>query len=252
MSEATNIIKLKDCSSIPCYPFYKKDKVDRTFKFRPMTTMEEKIRLSSNSFDTTAKIIQRCLETNKDVDVKQLKLIDLQFLMYKLRIETYGKDYKISTKCPHCGRTVDITIDLDELDVRLVPDEFKEPFEIGKLPVSGDTLQCRLYTTEDYMKIIEDGQAKLEKFPDYEGDPTWILEQSRRISTINGEIRPTFQVEQYVEQMHARDFQYFDKKYDEMVGSYGIDKAVEETCPDCQQKIKFILPMTEEFFRPSL
>jgi len=251
MNEAKTI-KLKDCDSVPCYPLYNKEKVGRTFTFRPMTTMEEKLRLSSSTFDTTAKLIQRCLTSNENVDVTKLKLVDLQFLMYKLRIETYGKDYKITTKCPHCGRTVDLTFDLDELDVRVLPDTFKEPFEIGALPVSGDTLQCKLYTTEDYMKIIEDGQAKLEKFPDYEGDPSWILEQSRRVCTVNGQLLPTFKLEKYVETMHARDFQYFEQKYDELVGSYGIDKRVEAECPECKRKIKFVLPMTEEFFRPSL
>lgn len=246
-----NRVAIQETYTIPCYPLYNKEKVDKKFTLRAMTTMEEKLRLSSNSFDTTAKIIKRCLVSHPDLDVTELKLLDLQFLMYKLRITTYGNEYKIQTVCPHCGKQVDIVFDLDTLEVRELPENFKEPFEIGALPVSGDTLQCKLYTTKDYMGIIDDAKAKLDKFPDYEGDPAWILEQTRRICTVNGQLLPTFELERYVENMHARDYQYFERAYDEIVGSYGIDKNVEQECPSCGKKIKFVLPMTEEFFRPS-
>lgn len=247
-----NRVTIQETFSIPCYSLYKQDKVDKKFTLRAMTTMEEKLRLSSNSFDTIAKIIKRCLETNKDLDINQLKLVDIQYLMYKLRIVTYGADYNIyGVRCPHCGKIVDVVYNLDDLEVNELPEDFKEPFEIGKLPISGDVLQCKLLTTQDYLDIIDEANEKKEKFPDYEGDPMWEFELMREICTVNKEVYPLFKMQQYIENLHARDYQYFIKKYDDMVGSIGINKNVEFDCPECNKKFRYMLPLTEEFFRPT-
>ena len=251
MSE-DNRVAIQESCSVPCYKLYKEDKVEKDFTLRAMTTKEEKMRLFSNGFDTIAKIIKSCLVTNKDLDINQLKLVDIQYLMYKLRIVTYGSQYNVhGVKCPYCGKYVDVTYDLDNLKIGEIPDGFKEPFEIGKLPVSGDTLQCKLLTTEDYLDIIEEARKKREKFPNYEGDPSWEFELMKEICTVNGELLPTFKMQQYIDNMHARDYQFFEQKYEDFSGSLGIDKNVEFECPDCHKTFKYKLPMTEEFFRPT-
>lgn len=246
---ADSRVAMQSTYSIPGYALYGKS-FENSFTLRPMTTMEEKLRVSSPGFETIAQIIQKCL-ISPEVDVKKLKMFDVQFLMYKMRIVTYGEGYKLSGKCPHCGGQIDTEIDLDALKVREVPEGFKEPFEIGPLPVSKDVLQCKIFTLQDYLDILRESKEKLEKFPEMKEDPSFIIELSKRILTVNGKTLVPFQMVKYLEELHARDYQYFDSKYLEKANSFGLDLNVEMECGHCNKKIAYPLPMTSEFFRPT-
>lgn len=244
-------VAYEETYQIPGYALYDPNTVDKNFTLRAMTTKEEKLRVSSIGMKTISKIIKNCLVSHPDLDVTQLKLFDLQYLMYKLRIVTYGNEYKVNLVCPYCNRVTDMTIDLDKLKVVEVPEEFEEPFEIGPLPMSKDTLQCRLLTAKDVDDIFEESKKKLEKFPEMEEDPSFIIEQQHKILSVNGEQMVPQMLQDYIEGLHARDFQYFNSKYEQMSEGFGIDKKVTCKCQHCNKEFERELPMTEEFFRPS-
>ena len=248
MSESR--VAYQETYQIPGYVLYG-NALNKNFTLRAMTTREEKLRLSSTGMGTISQIIQNCLVSHPDLDVNELKLFDVQYLMYKLRIVTYGNEYKVKVRCPHCGNIMDLTVDLDKLKVVEVPEDFKEPFEIGPLPISGDVLQCRIFTVKDVLDILSESKAKLEKFPEMKEDPSFIIEQQHKIISINGEQKVPHFLQEYIENMHARDFQYFSSKYESLVDSFGIDKTVNITCDKCNSESITELPMTAEFFRPS-
>lgn len=247
-------VAMQTTYQIPGFSLYKNlgMNIERDFVLRPMTTMEEKLRLSSPGFGTIAQIIKACLKSNVDLDINQLKVFDVQYLMYKLRTVTYGEDYRFSLVCPHCGGTLDVTVDLDKLNVNVVPDDFKEPFEIGPLPISKDTIQCRLFSVKDYLDILTESKAKLEKFPEMKDDPSFLIDLCKRVVTVNNKVLAPFQLEDYLKKMHARDYQYFDSKYTQLANSFGLDvNSMETECTHCNKKLKYSLPVTYEFFRPS-
>lgn len=238
--------------NIPCYNLYDKTKVAKDFRLRAMTTMEEKLRLSSQGFDTIARIIKNCLVSHPDLDVKQLKFADINYLMYQLRIVTYGNIYNVNVRCPNCNKVHPLAVNLDDLTVTAIPEDFKEPFKIGNLPVSGDVLECRLFTTQDYIDIMNEAKRINDRNGTDDDNTAFFVEQRARICTVNGKTLAPFEMDEYIATMHARDYQYFVAKYAEVENKFGIDTHIEYTCPSCGETETISLPMSTEFFRPSL
>lgn len=219
---------------------------------RAMTTLEEKMRLSSSDgFKVIPQIIKACcVDPESFPDVKRLKIFDLQYLMYKLRTVTYGPDYNIDLVCPHCGKRMKVTVNLDDIPVNHVPEDFAEPYQIGPLPSSGDTIGVRILTTNDVEELQRESRRILNKFPDYVGDPEFILKWNYIILTVNEEAVTVRDIQPMIESMNARDLRYLESKYDEISSSFGLDLSMVEKCDKCGEDIEFTLPMTSEFFRP--
>jgi hypothetical protein len=231
---------------------YKDENIPAEFTLRAMTTMEEKLRLSASGGQILPELVKSCVVSPEKVDTKTLKLFDLEFLIYKLRIVTYGPEYKIQVGCNKCGRIFDNTVDLDKLPVKSLPDEFEEPFIIGPLPVSGDKLSCRLLSSHDFENISNDCNHLIEKFPKYIGDPSMIIDWDYKIVSKNGEpVKSTLDTQKYIESMHARDFQYLDSKYKQVADGFGLDLNCTAVCPHCGEEVHYVLPVNDEFFRPT-
>jgi len=226
-------------------------KVPEEVTLRAMSTMDEKIRLSSIGINVMPNILEACIVEPKDFNVNLLKVPDVTFLMYKLRILTYGPEYKYPIMCGDCGKVSTIEFSLDEIPVSYVTESFKEPFNIGPLPISGDILQVKILSVGDFKAIEKEAKKMLEKFPEYVGDPEFILNRTFKIVTINNEELAPFQLNKYIESLHARDLNYFDNKYDKLLTDFGMDLNVSAPCKHCGESVKFTLSITDEFFRPS-
>ena len=219
---------------------------------RSMTTFEEKNRLGSQGFwQTISGILNSVVISPEGFSAEDMTLFDFYFLMYKMRVVSYGPNYKVNIKCPHCGKTISSTINLDELNVNYMEDTFKEPFEIGPLPRSGDILTCRLTRVRD--TIADERKAKdiLRDYPDYIGDPEYILKRVSQIVKVNGDEVPPALLKTYVEEMQALDSAYFAQAYEHAIGNYGLETTCHEVCSSCGESFDYALPFNSEFFRPT-
>lgn len=225
--------------------------VPKNVTLRAMSTMDEKMRLSGSGLTLMPDLIKNCIVSPANVDTYKFPLFDIQFLMYKLRVITYGSDYKVTLRCPTCGATKEISVNLDEIPVVELPDGFTDKFTIGPLPVSGDTIECKLLNVYDYIEIERESRRILSKFKDYVGDPEMILNLQHKIVTVNSEEVPTYKIQSYVENMNARDLRFFNIEYEKIAGGYGLDTDMFEVCDKCGSDIEYALPMTSEFFRPT-
>ena len=231
--------------------FYGKE-IGSSVSLRAMTTMDEKTRLSSTGYTSVINLLNSCVVSPETFDASKLKMFDIEYLLYKLRIVTYGSKYNVRAYCDHCDKYVDVSVDLDSLGVNTVPEDFTEPFEIGKLPVSGDVLECRILSIEDTLELQKEAQRMLTKYKDYQGDPTLILIYKYMIYTVNGDILPDYKKQLYVENMHAMDSRYLDEMYGRKVNGFGLDTTIETECSICGNPLEFNLPITDEFFRPKI
>jgi len=219
---------------------------------RSLTTFEEKIRLSGQGFyQTMSKLIDTVTESPEDFNSQDLTVFDFYFLMYKMRSVTYGHNYKVTVTCPHCNKTSVLTVDLDEIKVKTLPDDFVEPFKVGPLPRSGDVLECRFLRIKDYLKNEKRAKEILRNTPNYEGDPANLLAVASRIVTINGEEKTSIEKEMYVEKMNALDNAYLTQYCDFIEDKVGMDTECHDTCPGCGEDLIFDLPFNREFFRPT-
>lgn len=219
---------------------------------RSMTTFEEKMRLGSQGFyRTICNILNAVVTSPENFNASDLTTFDFYYLMYKMRAVSYGPTYKVSVRCPHCGKQVICKVNLDNLDVDYLEDEAKEPIMIGPLPRSGDTLECKFLRVKDLMYNDKKSKDILRRYPEYEGDPNYILEKTSRITAVQGKEYNPGEIQLYVEQMSAMDSAYFDQAYSKLTSKVGMQTTCHEECPECGEIIDFELPFNSEFFRPT-
>ena len=217
---------------------------------RSMTTQEEKLLYGSTSGDEKIKaIIKACIVEPKDLDINRLVSEDYYFLLLKLRILTYGNEYKIEPVCPYCHHSSNVTVDLDSFPVYLLDDDFSEPIRV-ELPMSGDVLECKLLRLKDSNAARKQAKkfARGSKLSADEIAYTYRL--AKQILSINGKETNYAEAQQYVQNMHARDSAYMQWK----INNYklGYDMTVDiESCPNCGEEFEVPMPMSSEFFRPS-
>lgn len=219
---------------------------------RTMTTFEEKMRLGNQGFwRTMVNILNAVVTEPKDFDAENLTLFDFYDLMYKMRTVSYGPIYKVKVTCPECGKPTICNVNLDELKVEYLPEDFEEPYEVGPLPRSGDVLQCKFIRVSDSMRNEKKAQEILKKSPDYQGDPSYILNLASQIVGINGETKPIKEIEMYVERMAAMDSAYMQQVIAKKTEGIGLSTECHDICSSCGTELIFELPFNSEFFRPT-
>lgn len=225
--------------------------IDPEVELRSMTTAEEMKRLSvSNTpYKKMANIIEDCLTKKLGVPVYDLCLGDYQYLLHKLRVVTYGPEYKVTLTCPYCGKRIETSVNLDELDVLEYKPELAKKMTIT-LPKSGHVLELKFQTPRDLDRINNRTDELKKEFPDMEGDPTLILTLVSVVKSIDGDPINPFTAEEFFKKLPMRDTNYILKKATEIQDSIGVNTSVEFKCESCGNKIKTPFRITSEFFRP--
>lgn len=237
---------------------------DGNITLRAMTTVEERMRLGSAEFyDSMVDIVNNCIVDNVNpdgtykLDSRYLTIFDFDAICVKLKIITYGPEYKTYAKCTKCGEIFKHVADLRDCEFNFLPDDFQEPYDIGPLPHSGDTLGCRFLRVQDRIEIDKQVAEMKAKNPNIKGDPAYTLEMERRITTINGEPVDSFMVKKYVESMIGMDSDYYHRKID--TNFYGVNRLGFTDCvhandtanssAKCDGKAMFVIRSDGEFFR---
>lgn len=114
--------KLKFPTFIDTIPSTKKQ-----IKFRPYTTVEEKILLTAAAEDTTEaflsaiqQILTNCLIG--EVDVLELTSYDVEYLLLRLRAKSVDNISKFKLKDPDDGEYYEVEVDLDQVEVNFTPE----------------------------------------------------------------------------------------------------------------------------------
>ena len=220
------------------------DGVPKEVTIRNMTTAEEKMLLSSAE-DVFDQIIKKCVTEPANFDIAKIPLMDKNFLYVKLRIISYGNKYKFEYRCPECGRTSSTTIDLDELEVEYLPEDFKDPFATVTLPICGDKLTLTLPRNDDYVKIRSRVRRFESKFPDAVGDESLIFGLMAFISEINGTPVDS-KLHDYVSNLHVQDAGYLRHEINKLTA--GIERETTVNCPKCHNDVEVPIPMGINFF----
>lgn len=221
-----------------------------TLELRAMTTIEERMRLSGENFwRTMAAILNRC-KVNTDYDMTNLIDFDFFAALVKLRIISYGNNYKTQSRCLKCGKEQIVNVNLDELKVSAVEDDFVEPFEIGPLPMSKDVLGCRFLRLYDHIAISEEVNKWEREHPnDKFNNPEYTLTMEHMIVTVNGVKLNDMQKSQYVASMIGADSSFFHDKIDGMF--YGVHRIGTSICEekDCGSTVLYQIAPSDSFFR---
>lgn len=228
--------------------------IDPHVTLRSMTTMEEMKRLSQTDtpYKVMSDLIESCLTTPLGMHVYDLCVGDYQFLLHKLRVVTYGPDYKMVISCPNCGESTVVNINLDDLTVLEYDEEEINKLRKVKLPQTGKEIELRIQTP----RILDQNEARVReikrKSPDLTYDPGLMVTLESLIYRVDGEIPNAAALETFVRKLPMRDANLLLQTARKLNGKVGLDTSVVAKCGSCGYNVVTTFRFTPEFFGPSI
>lgn len=229
--------------------------INPNFKLRSMTTVEEMKRLNHTDKPnkSVCEIIDDCLVEDIGISAYDLCTPDFQYMLHKLRIVTYGPEYKLSSRCPWCSSDNNNTINLES---DLVFKEFDqteyEKYSEFELPVTKARLKINMQTPRMMDDIKVACKEFLKKDPTFVGDPNFLFTLEAMIDTINGEVPPRFKLRPFIEKLPMKDTNYILQSALKLNSLFGLRGELEHTCSRCGLDYTGNFRTTSEFFGPSI
>ena len=151
-----------------------------------MTTEDEmkKLAPSDKQYKVMSDVIEGCMTEKPAIHVYDMCMGDYVYLLHKLRVVTYGKDYKMSVRCPYCGKLINATINLDELKVREFDASLASLLKVH-LPRTGVDIELNMMTPRMQDEIEARRREMNKKCSGQESGLLITLDAI--ISSINGE-----------------------------------------------------------------
>lgn len=218
---------------------------------RSMTTIEEMKRLSPTKtpFTAMSEVIESCIVGKPEMKVCDMFIGDYQFLLHKLRIVTYGPEYKTINICPYCGEVKEEIFNLEDLDVNEYTDDFKDLLHIH-LPQSDKDVKLRLQTPrllDNIQRKKEDMLSKNKDMP----DPSLVLTLQSLIETVDGRTLNNVELENFVQNLPMKDTNLILNTAEKINKKVGIDTTMFTTCESCGRTNLSTFRITSEFFGPT-
>ena len=229
------------------------ENVNPLVELRSMTAREEMRRLSPSStpLKTLADIIEDCCVEKPAIHVYDMSLGDYEFLLHKLRIVTYGEDYKVALRCSECGEMIETVAKLDQLSVKEFDEEVVRELQTFSLPVSGRIVSLNFLTP----RRVEEMEVKVKDMKRRYKTATIDFETLVRvlcnIDLVDGEKKNEHELEQFITNLPARDLQKILNNIDKINQQIGLDNILYLTCPKCGEEVTTFFRFGPEFFRPS-
>ena len=227
--------------------------VNPNVKLRSMTVAEEMKRLNNTEkpYKCLADIIDDCLVENPGISSYDMCLGDFQFLLHRLRVVTYGSNYKISTKCPYCGFINSGEISLLDMSVSSYTEDIEKLFDIV-LPVSGKRIRLQMQTPRIVDEINARTKEIASKRKSSSKDSAFSMSIESFIKSVDGETLDVIKKADFVKSLSMKDVNYIIQAEEKINEGIGINAELDCTCDICGLDYTSPFRVTGEFFRPSI
>lgn len=229
------------------------ENVNPHIELRSMTARDEMKRLSPSStpLKTLADIIEDCCVEPPKVHVYDMALGDYEFLLHKLRIVTYGEDYKVGLRCPECGERIETIAKLGHLEVKEFDEERVRELQTFSLPKCGRTVTLSFLTP----RTVEEMEVKVKdmkrRYKTATIDFETLVRLLYNIDLVDGEKKTETEMEDIITKLPAMDLQKILNNIDKLNQLVGLDNTLYITCPSCGGEISTFFRFGPEFFRPT-
>lgn len=198
-----------------------------------------------------ADIIDDCMAEPCGISVYDMCINDYQFLLHKIRVVTYGNDYKVTSTCPICSTKNEITLDLDKIEVRPFTEDCRKYLSF-ELPRTKDMITIKVITP----RILDNIQIKSKEMKKqrqgFNGDFEFLATLLGYIDTVNGETKPEYALEDYLMNLPMADTNYIDNMANAFSRSFGIANEIDFECSFCGLGYRNPFRITSEFYRPQI
>lgn len=221
-------------------------------KVRSMTTNDEMKRLSpsENQYEGLCNLLDDCLIDKLPMSTYDMHIGDYEYLLHRVRIATYGPDYKLISRCPICGYENDGAINLDELGV-IEYDEELEKYREFDLPQSKHHVKLNMQTPRMLDRIASQTKEAKRKSKG-KSEPAFLYTLKALIDEVDGKHLDMLKLEDFINKLPMKDTNYIlqaSQKYNEGIG---VDSDIFVTCDLCGQEYPSTFRFTSEFFGPTI
>lgn len=229
------------------------ESVNPHVELRSMTARDEMKRLSPSNtpLKTLADIIEGCCIEKPAIHIYDMSLGDYEFLLHKLRIVTYGEDYKVSLRCPSCGEAVETIAKLGHLNVKEFDEDTVKNLQTFTLPKSNRVITLNFTSP----RMVEEMDAKVKDMKRRYKNATIDFETLVRllinIDLVDGEKKTETELEKIITDLPALDLQKILNTIDKLNQQIGLENTLYLTCPKCGEEITTFFRFGPEFFRPT-
>ena len=227
-------------------------KFDPHVRLKSMTIRDEMKRTAHNATPhrNLCSIIDGCLLTKLPYSAYDLCVGDYEYLLHKLRVVTYGPDYKMIVGCPHCTAVYESTVNLDELKVKEFKPEDLDACLSFTLPVSKRQVKLKLQTPR-ILDSIDAKTKEMKKKQNLDYDPQALVTLQETIDLVDNIKLGYIELENFINQLGAKDANFILNKITKANSIIGLDTGLDVTCATCGGDIKTFFRFGPEFFRPS-
>ena len=249
----TNYSIAEECT-LPSLGKVYTSKINPVIKLRSMTTEEEMKRLSPSDrqYKNLCEVIDDCMIESPGISSYDMCLADYQYLLHKLRVVTYGSEYRATSTCPYCGGVHDTVIDLDDLEVVTCDLDSINKYMEFELPKTKKRVRLTLQTPRAIDEVAVRNKELRKKSKGQAPDSTLVLTIVSLISTVDGEYMDPIKKEEFVRNLPMMDTNYIMKHAQKLVESFGINSTVINDCPVCGLDYTSSFRFSSEFFGPSI
>lgn len=220
---------------------------------RSMNTRDEMKRLSTSEYQykPMCDVVDDCIINDTGISCYDMCIGDYQFLLYKLRIVTYGSDFELNTTCPYCKFHNKETLDLDKLPI-LTYDEKIQDYMSFELPVSKKNVKIRFTTPRILDTIHVQSREMKQRSTDKDQDYSMLVNLTSIVDSIDGKNYNLVDLEKWVRDLPMKDTNTIFAYSAKLNNSLGVDANVDAVCELCGLDYKIPFRPGSEFFRPTV
>ena len=247
-------IKSQETFTLPSKGLFytEEDKIPASITLRRMTTKEDKIRLRNQSeLSIRRDILQACI-MSESVDAGKLKLIDANFLLFRLRtISLLSDKYKVHCRCPYCNAEFINELNLSDVPIKYMDKKKLDLFSVV-LPISQYKVNLKLPSLNETISSAEDFNNYRQAFPNADsGDYLYTITNGLYIKDINGNRLLKEEIADFIDKLDIIDNRELLEQINQLQDIYGFEDDIIAQCPACHQDVHHGLPITSELFTPS-
>jgi len=227
--------------------------VNSHVELRSMTARDEMKRLSPSTtqFKTLADIIEGCMIEKPAIHVYDMALGDYEYLLHRLRIVTYGDEYKMQLRCPFCGEVFETIAHLEDLVVKDFDYEAFEKARTIVLPKSGNTVVLKFQTPRMLDEMENRTKELKRKFKSADISFEVMVLLTSVIDTVDGMPMDQTKLEAFIDKLPALDMAKIINSIDALNDMVGLDNKLIVDCTKCGGEVPTSFRFGTEFFRPT-
>lgn len=242
----------EDCS-LPSKGLVYNKTINTEFKIRSMTTEDEMKRLARTErpYKQNCEIIDDCIVGAKPgISSYDMCLGDYQYLLNKLRVATYGPEYKIVVTCPHCLNENKEVVDLEAFMLHTFDEKLTDLLTI-QLPKTEVTVGLKLQTPRSLDETVIKRKEMIKKSGNLESDPTVLFLLHSLVDTVDGKSLDFIEKDNFIRKLPMADTNKILNTAKKLNDSIGYDLTLDFTCNECGLDYTSSFRITDEFFGPT-